>query len=339
MLMVWPSDHDDRFITAFRGASVCVTGGAGFIGAHLVHALLKLGAAVTVLDDLSGATSARLTELLEQSLPGSVRFIHASILEPKAVAEAVCEVGIVFHLAAVASAMLAQEEPVRCMEVNALGTARIAEAARKAGAERLIYAGSASAYGDTAGPNREAQAPRPLSPYAASKLGGEHVVAAWAASRGLDGAILRFFNVFGVGQSPESEYAAVIPRFAMRLSGNLPLVIYGDGGQTRDFVHVHDVVTALLLAGSSDTPLKGATINIGAGRSVSIAELARLMARLCGSTTPRLIHEPARVGDIRESSCDPSTASAMLGFESVVTLEEGLKPILAACPGSPSLAV
>lgn len=337
--MAWPVEHHDRFASAFLRAPVCVTGGAGFIGSTLVDALLQLGAEITVIDDLSGSESGRLTRLLDKPSPGSLRFIHASILEPRALIEALSGRSHIFHLAAVASPTLAQEEPVRCYEVNALGTARVAETARKAGVERLVYAASASAYGDATGPNCETQAPNPLSPYAASKLAGEHVVTAWAKSRGLDGVNLRFFNVYGVGQSPDSEYAAVIPAFAKRLSSGQPPVVYGDGGQTRDFVHVNDVVTALLLAASAEEALGGATINIGSGTSISIEELALLMAKICEVEGLRPIHETARPGDIRESLCDPSLAARVLGFEATVPLEQGLRQLLDGCKGRSAAAV
>lgn len=331
--MAWPAEHHDRLQRAYHGAQVCVTGGAGFIGSALVEKLLDLGAEAVVIDDLSGSTSARLTSLLEKETRGSARFVYASILEPRALVEATSGVGVVFHLAAVSSPVMAQDEPVRCMEVNALGTARVAEAARQAGAERLVYAASASAYGDSAGANRETQTPSPISPYGASKLAGEHVITSWARSRGLDGVNLRFFNVFGVGQSPDSEYAAVIPAFARQLKANKPPIIYGDGGQTRDFIHVDDVVRALLLAGANEASLDGATINIGSGRNVSISELAEVMARLCGVDGLRPIHEAARPGDIRESLCDPSLAADLLGFEAVTTLEDGLREVLRDCRG------
>lgn len=337
--MPWPAEHHERLQRAYSDAQVLVTGGAGFIGSTLVEKLLGFGAQVVVIDDLSGSTSARLTTLLEKETRGSARFVYASILEPRALMEAVSGAGVVFHLAAVSSPVMAQEEPVRCMEVNGLGTARVAEAARKAGAERLVYAASASAYGDSAGPNRESQAPAPISPYGASKLAGEHVVSSWARSRGLDGVNLRFFNVFGVGQSPDSEYAAVIPAFARQLKANKPPVIYGDGGQTRDFVHVDDVARALLLAGAHEESLDGATINIGSGRAVSISELAAIMARLCGVDGLRPIHEAARAGDIRESLCDPTLAADVLGFEPVTTLEDGLRDVLKDCRGRSTAAV
>jgi len=337
--MTWSIEHRERFSRVYRGASVCVTGGAGFIGSHLVEAFLTLGAEIIVLDDLSSSTSQRLTKLIERSGPGSVRFVHASILEPRALVESVGGSRCVFHLAAVSSAASASDDPLRCMQINSLGTARVAEAAREAGADRLIFVASASAYGDSSGANNEDQPPMPLSPYAASKLAGEHIVTAWARSRSLDGASLRLFNVYGEGQSPESDYAAVIPKFAKRLAAGEPPIIYGDGSQTRDFVHVSDVVTALLLAGSNEEPLLGATINIGSGESVAIGELAAVMARVLGVEKCKPIFEPPRPGDIHASNCDPAKAKKLLGFSTSVTLDRGLSQLLDGCQDRSATAV
>ena len=161
----------------------------------------------------------------------------------------------------------------------------------------------------------------------------------WARSRGLDGANLRFFNVYGAGQSPDSEYAAVIPAFAKRLRAGLRPVIYGDGGQTRDFIHVNDVVTALLLAASAPAALEGATMNIGSGTSVSINELAAVMARICKVEGLQPEYEEPRPGDIRESLCDPSRAAEILGFRSSVLLEDGLRAALDDCRDRSAAAV
>lgn len=337
--MIWPAEHQEQFATVYHGAGVCLTGGAGFIGAHLLEALLTLGARVAILDDLSSSTSARLTELLDRRFLGDARFIHASILEPRALTEAMSDAQMVFHLAAVSSAVQANDEPVRCVQVNALGTARVAESARAAGADRLIYAASASAYGDAIGPNRESQATMPISPYAASKLAGEHIVCAWAKSRSLDGVSLRFFNVYGAGQSPQSDYAAVIPAFAKRLDAGQPPILYGDGSQSRDFVHVHDVVTALLLAGSNERPLGGATVNIGSGSSVSIVELAEVMARVRGVSGLKPVHEAPRPGDIQESRCDPTLATKLLGFSPFTPFETGLARLVDERPNRSAAAV
>jgi len=336
--MVGPPPIDSPAGHAVRGEAVCVTGGAGFIGSHLVGALAGAGASVRVIDDLSSATSDRLTDLIEAH-EGRVRFTHASILEPGAMAEASRGARWVFHLAAMSSAAEAQEDPARCVEVNGLGTARVLEASRHAGVQRVVYAASASAYGDTAGPNREDQPPAPMSPYAAGKLAGEHAIAGWARSMGVDGVSLRLFNVYGPGQSEHSPYAAVIPAFATRLRAGLPPVIYGDGSQTRDFVHVSDVVRAMTLAAARPAPWGGIAVNIGSGRSVSIAELASVMARLCGEAPTPPIHEPSRAGDIAASECDPSRAEREMGFRARVTLEDGLDALLDGCRGARREAV
>lgn len=326
------ASSSDVSLDALRGAAVCVTGGAGFIGTHLVRALLSAGASVRVIDDLSGSTSEQIASLIEGAGRGRLSFIHASILEPSALEEAVAGAAVVFHLAALSSAAQAQEEPIRCMEVNGVGTARVAEAARLAGARRIVFAASASAYGDSDHPNREDQPPAPLSPYAASKLAGEHVVSAWAKSRDLDGASLRLFNVYGPGQSRESQYAAVIPIFAAALDEGAPPTVFGDGSQTRDFVHVRDVVRAFLLVGAAKEALGGVVMNIGVGRSVTIIELASLMARLSGSPSVEPIFADPRSGDIRASECDATRASEVLGFRAAMPLEEGLAELLNGSP-------
>lgn len=322
----------DSSFESLRGAAVCVTGGAGFIGTHLTRSLLRAGADVRVIDDLSASDSASIAAMIDDVKPGRLRFTHASILEPSALDEAVAGARVVFHLAALSSAAQAQEEPIRCMEVNGLGTARVAEAARRAGARRIVFAASASSYGDSDHPNRENQPPAPLSPYAASKLAGEHVVTAWARSRGLDGVSLRLFNVYGPGQSRESQYAAVIPIFAAALDEGAPPTIFGDGSQTRDFVHVRDVVRAFLLAGATDRNLEGAILNIGVGRSVTIRELASLMARLSGAPGVEPIFAEPRPGDIRASECDAARAREILGFYAQTPLEDGLAELLNGSP-------
>lgn len=329
--MAWPPEQHDAIQRAYNGARVCVTGGAGFIGSHVVETLLDFGADVAVIDDLSGSTSGRISSLLDRHARGSARFVYASILEPRALIEAVSGAQMVFHFAAVSSPVMAIEDPARCVQVNGLGTARVAEAARKAEVTRMVYAASASAYGDTEGANKESQAPAPISPYGASKLAGEYTVSAWARSLGLDGVNLRFFNVYGPGQSPDSEYAAVIPAFRKRLQADQAPTIYGDGEQTRDFVHISDIVRAVLLAGAHDHPLGGATINIGSGRAVSINELAALMAKLCGAEGLAPHHKPARTGDIQASNCDASLASSLLGFQTTTSLEDGLRDLLKDC--------
>ncbi len=200
---------------AIDGSRVCVTGGAGFIGSRLARRLLELGAAVTIIDDLSNSDLNPIADLLDDHA-GQFRFIKASILEPAALREAIAGSSIVFHLAAISAAGLSLEQPNRVFDVNAAGTQRVCEAARAAGANRIVYAASCSAYGTHPSPQHEALLPQPLSPYAAAKLAAEHVITAYSESMNLPGVSLRFFNVYGPGQPAGSAYAAVIPIFIQR---------------------------------------------------------------------------------------------------------------------------
>ena len=308
---------------AIDGSRVCVTGGAGFIGSALTRRLLELGASVTVIDDLSNADMGPVADLLDE-FGDRYNFFRASILEPRALTEAVDGASVVFHLAAVSAAGLSLEEPTRVFDVNAAGTQRVCEAARLAGVSRLVYAGSCSAYGAQPSPQSESLAPDPLSPYAASKLAGEHVVAAYARAMGLPGVCLRFFNIYGPGQSADSGYAAVIPIFIDRALRGLPCELHGGGDQTRDFVFIDDLVRALLLA--AGRPDAGpAPINIGSGASVSVRDLAETITRLTGAAAIPPQAAPARRGDVPRSEADPARAAEKLGFQTRVTLEDGLR--------------
>jgi UDP-glucose 4-epimerase len=307
------------FTAAYRDRRVCVTGGAGFIGSHLVHALAGHGAQITVIDDLSNGRAENLDGL------EGVRLHTASILDPAALAEALDGSEIVFHLAAVASVPRSVNEPALYFAVNAMGTQAILETARTAGASRVVYAASSSAYGDQPGmPRVETMPPDPRSPYAAAKCIGEHLVQAYARSCGLPGISLRYFNIFGPRQRPDSPYAAVMPRFADALLASRPAVIYGDGGQTRDFTHVANAVHANLLAGATARPLTGEIVNVACGRSASVMEILETMARLLG-VQPAHECEPPRPGEVRDSLADVSLAREVLGYEPIVDLESGLR--------------
>lgn len=304
---------------SFRGRGVCVTGGAGFIGSHLVGELLARGARVSAIDDLSNGSRGNLPT----NAP-LLRFIEASILDDTALDAALTGVEIVFHEAALASVPESIKEPERYASVNALGTLRVLEAARRRGVRRVIYAGSSSAYGDLkASPKVESMPTDPLSPYAASKLAGEHFLRAACHSSGLEGAALRYFNVYGPRQRADSAYAAVIPRFIDAIRRGEPPVIFGSGEQTRDFVHVGDVVWANLLAGSSPRVLRGECVNIASERVVSLLELVRLLGRLSGKEVAAR-HEPARAGDIVHSAASIAAARELIGYGPRVSLEDGL---------------
>lgn len=346
--MKLPADRVSRLRAFYERRAVVVTGGAGFIGGHLCDALVSLGAIVTVLDDLSNSTLEHLAGLIELE-PQRVRFVHGSILDDDAVAEAMSGdwitsgggsgsgggaggaggVGTVFHLAAIGSVPRSIKYPQRSWSVNATGTVRVLEAARNAGAERVVMASSSSVYGDDpVQPRRESMNSRPLSPYAASKLAAEAAGLAWAKSYGLSVASLRYFNVFGPRQSADSGYAAVIPAFAKKLSQGEPPVIYGDGTQSRDFTFVDDTVLATLEAGACKKPLAGEAFNVGTGRATTIRELASLMAQRSGQAGVVPVLEAARDGEVKESVADWSKAGETLGYQPHTRLEDGLDQTL-----------
>ena len=320
-----PNDWVARLRPAYQGRRVCVTGGAGFIGGHVVDALLSLGASIAVVDDLSNSGADHLGELIDLE-PERVRFLHASILDDSALSDAMEGVHTVFHLAAVSSVPRSVADPERAYAVNATGTMRVAQAARKAGASRVVYSASSSAYGSSEKlPKLESDVPEPISPYAASKLAGEHVMLAWAKSYGLSTVSLRYFNIFGPRQPADSPYSGVIAVFAKKLLAGETPVIFGDGLQSRDFTYVANAVLANLLAGASERGLSGEVVNVGAGQRVTLSELCARMASACGSPHVLPVHQPARVGDVKHSLADLSRARELLGYAPVVDLDAGLR--------------
>lgn len=317
--MEWKQLHGE----SFAGGLALVTGGAGFIGSHLVEALVSLGATVTVLDDLSGGRWQNL-----EGFGAGVRPIEGSILDRSALAEATAGCDWVFHQAALGSVPRSVAEPVRYHEVNVMGTVQVLEAARAAGSvRRVIYAGSSSAYGDPPvdGAKVETMPPLPRSPYAATKLGGEHAMRAWAHSYGLDTAVLRYFNIFGPRQRADSAYAAVIAAFAKAMLDGRPATIFGDGQTSRDFTFVANAVHANLLAARCDKPLMGEAFNIATGRRVNLLQLHEAMAYLLGRQGAAPVHEPERAGDVRYSLADITRAKQTLGYVPLVTFEQGLE--------------
>ncbi len=331
--MKLPADKVNQLRTFYDERPVCVTGGAGFIGGHLCDALLSLGASIRVIDDLSNSTVEHLAGLIELE-PDRVAFVHGSILDDDALAEAMRGCRTVFHLAALGSVPRSIEDPQRTWSVNATGTLRVMEAARGFGrgmqkrsthVERVIAASSSSVYGNQPElPKVETQMPKPLSPYAASKIAGEHVLAVYAAAYGLSTLSMRFFNIFGPRQSADSAYAAVVPAFTKRyMDGEAP-TIFGDGEQSRDFTFVSNAVLAMLLAGATQTRLNGQAVNVGAGSRTTVAQLAGLIARECGATQLSPRFEPARTGDVKHSVADIGLAKQLLGYEPVASLEVGL---------------
>jgi UDP-glucose 4-epimerase len=300
-----------------------VTGGAGFIGSHIAEALVQRGDRVRVLDNLSTGHRSNL-----DGLGNKLEFIEGDLLEADTVARAVAGVDCIFHEAALASVPRSIEHPLDTHAACVSGTLILLEAARRAGVRRLVYAGSSSAYGDQpTSSKRETDLPAPISPYAAAKLAAEHYCRAFTATYALETVVLRYFNVFGPRQDPNSPYSAVIPLFiTAMLSGSQP-TIFGDGRQSRDFSFVANVVRANLLA--ADAPgVAGRVFNIANGRNTDLLTLVEILNRLLGtSVEPR--HAPARVGDVRESLADITQARKLLCYEPVLDFEEGLRRSIA----------
>jgi UDP-glucose 4-epimerase len=301
-----------------------VTGGAGFIGSHLVEGLLARGETVRVLDDLSTGREANL-----QPVRGRVDLLTGSVTQLDAVRQAVRGCDVVYHLAAIPSVAKSVEDPRLVHEVCATGTLNVLDAARQAKVRRLIFAGSSSAYGDQPGTSRtEDDLLLPLSPYAAAKLAGEHYASAFSAVYGLETVRLRFFNVFGPRQDPSSPYSGVIALFIAALSQGRAPTIYGDGLQSRDFVYVENVVQAMLQAAAAPSA-SGKVYNIGSGGSSTILDLVSALNQLLGSHVQPL-HAPSRAGDVRFSQADISRARRDLGYEPKVSFTEGLRRTLPA---------
>jgi UDP-glucose 4-epimerase len=270
---------------------VLITGGAGFIGSHLARHFAG-NAEVTVLDDLRSGHAHNLDGV-------ACRFVRSSILDPDALRAAIAGAHEVYHLAAMVSVPESVSKPAECAELNTEGTRRVLEAAMSAGVRKVVLASSAAIYGDNPTvPKIETMSPEPKSPYAETKLAGERLLESSRRSHGLGTASLRFFNVFGPRQDPRSAYAAAVPIFIAKALRGEPIGIHGDGGQTRDFVHVTDIVGALAFAGAS-AEMHG-TYNVGYGRSQSILGLAKEILRLTGSKS-RIEHLPTRAGDVRHS--------------------------------------
>jgi UDP-glucose 4-epimerase len=296
-----------------------VTGGAGFIGSHLVEALLARGRHVRVLDNFSTGDPANLAAVRDD-----VEVIDGDITDRTALTAALRGVAVVFHQAALASVPRSVADPAATHEACATGTLNVLLAARDAGVRRVVYAASSSAYGNSARlPKRESDSTAPLSPYAVAKLAGEHYCAAFSEVYGLETVRLRYFNVFGPRQSPDSPYAAVIPLFLREmLAGRSPRV-HGDGEQSRDFTFVDDVVRANLLAAEAPG-VSGRVYNIAGGRRVSLLQLVATLNALLG-TDISPAHGPPRPGDVRHSQADISRAAADLGYGPRVSIEAGLR--------------
>ena len=296
-----------------------VTGGAGFIGSHLCERLVHDGHRVRVLDDFSSGKEANL-----ESFANGIDLIRGDIRDNALVTRATEGVDVVFHEAALGSVPRSVADPRTTHEVNITGTLNVFLAARDAGVKRVVYASSSSVYGETPElPKHEDMIPQPLSPYALSKIAGEHYAAVFKHVYGFEIVALRYFNIFGPRQDPQSQYAAVIPRFITALLSGQPPVVYGDGGQSRDFTYVDNVVEANLLAAEAED-VAGQAFNIACGGRYSLLELLSRLKQIIGSEM-NPVHEPARAGDVRDSQASIDAAERLLGYRVSVDFEDGLQ--------------
>ena len=295
---------------------VVVTGGAGFIGSNLAEELLQKHD-VTVIDNLSTGRIENLDQIIDK-----INFIEGSINDLDLLIEAFSCSDTVFHQAAIPSVQRSVDNPIASNEANVEGTLKMLVAARDCNVRKVVYASSSSAYGDTPTlPKKEEMNPNPKSPYAISKLAGEYYCRVFSEVYGMKTACLRYFNVYGPRQNPESQYAAVIPRFITRVLAHEQPVIYGDGKQTRDFTFVKDVVKANILAMQS--PAEG-VFNIACGQRVSLNELAGKIMKITGIRLDPIYDRP-RQGDIRDSLADISSAGEKLGYRPDFNLYSGLE--------------
>lgn len=302
--------------------NILITGGAGFIGSHLTDRILASGGRVRVLDNLS-------TGKLENLPKGnkSLEFVRGDIQEWKTVSDCVHGMDAVVHLAAVASVQASVDHPMETHRTNFDGTLNLLEASRVHGIKRMIYASSAAVYGDTdAIPVSEDVMPNPLSPYAVDKLSGEYYLRYYFAKFGLPATSFRFFNIYGPRQDPSSPYSGVISIFSDRLMKNLPVKVYGNGLQTRDFVYVADLVDLLTRSVRGQDGI-GGSFNVGTGKQYSLLQLLTHLEEISGKKIERH-HEPSRLGDIQDSCADVSRLRKVFGSTPAMPFDQGLKKLL-----------
>jgi nucleoside-diphosphate-sugar epimerase len=296
-----------------------VTGAAGFIGSHLCRRLVADGHEVVGLDDLSDGKLENLTDLPE------VRFVEADLREQDAVRQAADGCSVIFHQGAMRSVPRSIAQPAETTDVNVRGTLNVLLAARDMPAN-VVFASSSSVYGDQETfPLCEDMTSLLRSPYAASKLAGEAYCRSWWLSFGVPTVSLRYFNVYGPGQDPENEYAALVPRFVMACMNGTAPEVHGDGEQSRDFTYIDDVIEANLLAGLAPEQARGRVMNVGGGREpTSVNRILEIVARLIG-VKPEPVHTPSREGDVRKTEADVSLARRAIGYEPKIDIEEGLR--------------
>ena len=300
-----------------------VTGGCGFIGSHICEDLVERGHTVRVLDNLASGYLRNLDHL-----GSAVEIQQGDVRNPDDVRKAVAGVRGVFHEAALVSVFDSVQRPMDNHDINATGTLQVLLAARDAGVQRVVLASTAAAYGnDPELPKREDMRPQPESPYAVAKIAGEHYLRLFASLYALPTVVLRYFNVFGPRQDPKSPYSGVISRFCDDVTAGRTPTVFGDGGQTRDFVFVKDVVQANWLAMSDRTEGRGQIYNVASGRTASLLDLLATLSQLTGRPVAPA-HQPARAGDIRHSAADIAKARRELGYEPQFDLTRGLDLLL-----------
>jgi UDP-glucose 4-epimerase len=298
--------------------AVLVTGGGGFIGSNLVRALLERGDDVRVLDNFSTGSRGNLDGLDVDVVEGELRSYER-------VHHAVRGVELVYHLGALGSVPRSVQDPLTSSAVNVEGTLNVLLAARDEAVRRVVYSSSSSIYGSAGAlPRTEQMVPDPISPYGVAKLAAERYCVSFSrVYEGLETVVLRYFNVFGPKQSPHSEYAAVVPLFITQIARGAPVTIHGDGGQSRDFTYVSNVVDATVRAAGAPGA-SGRIFNVAAGRPATVNELADAVGRFLGKPVEK-VTAPARPGDVRDSWADVSEARSALGFDPRISLEEGLR--------------
>ena len=296
-----------------------VTGGAGFIGSHLVRHLVQDGAVVRVVDNLSTGDAARL-----QDVYSSIEFIEEDLSEGRVCNDVVKGVDYVFHQAAIPSVQRSVRDPIATNRANVTATLNLLESTRAAKVRRVVYAASSSAYGNTEIlPKTETMSPKPMSPYALQKVVGESYCRLYYDLYGLQTVCLRYFNVFGPSQDPSSEYSAVIPKFVSALLAGQPITIYGDGQQSRDFTYIENIIDANLAAMRADDA-PGKIFNVGCGERVSLNTLIKLLENIL-SVNATVNHTKSRPGDVLHSLADITLARQLLDYRPKVLIEEGLK--------------
>jgi UDP-glucose 4-epimerase len=301
--------------------SCLVTGGAGFIGSSIVRALLARGDKVRVLDNFFSGKRENLAEVAKD-----IELVEGDIRNEADLERALNGVELVFHEAAIPSVPRSLVEPVQNHEANATATLKLLVQAKKSGVRRVVYAASSSAYGDTPTlPKIESMRPSPLSPYAVSKLAGEHYCQIFATAYGLETVALRYFNVFGARQDPMSEYAAVIPKFITAALAGKGVTIFGDGEQSRDFCYIDNTVEANLKAGDAPAAqVSGQMVNVACGAATTLNQVVGILGEILGKKIP-ISYQPSRVGDVKHSLADITEAKTRLGYTGAISFHDGLR--------------